>query len=388
VTADRERMGPPPVEGLSDVTWQRVERGLFASLDCDAAVAEPAIPARRRAWQPWALAGGLAVACTAAALLLVRPAPSGGGASAADAGAGPAPARVVTQDASTEVTFGDATITVDAESAVTMHGDLERGVLIVLERGAAAFAVAPRDGRPPFVVQAGEVTVRVIGTRFEVSRSGDAARVDVTEGHVEVVARGRRVQVRAGDSWASNGDREAVVRGQVTGPGEVAAAPFLESSSDEEEAGLPLGGRQPRDGEPGDGRPSDGLPWEGQSSAGAVAVSPEVASREASRDAEPATARPRPRQRTSRSDVPDLDRARFERAAALERKDARAALAEYQAIAGERGRWAANALYAAGRLAAELRDPAAAALLGTYLRRYPRGGNAADARTLLDQLEE
>jgi len=369
VKHDRDnRLGPPPIEPLSDVSWQRVEKRLFAQLDLDASAVdvEPVRP--RRAWQPWAAAGGLALACAAIALVLLRPSTSSHLAHLRDAGV-PAPSRVVAQDSATEVSYGEATITVDAESAVTMSGDAASGVLIILERGSATFAVAPRHQRPPFTVLAGEVMVKVIGTRFTVSRSGDAARVDVIEGHVEVVSRGHRVQVRAGESWSSNDDREAVVQDPDMSPSGIAAAPFVSTD------GQPLGGGRPGDLRSADGSVNDGLPREGQSSAGAATTTPDR------------TTRSRPRQRTSRLD--DTPQARYERAAALEASDARSALVSYREIAKGKGAWAANALYAAGRLAAELGDHVTAVkFLRAYVARFPRGANVADARALLDSLGE
>jgi len=368
VSEKRDRLGPPPVEPLSDVSWQRVEKRLFAQLDLDGTMPDTPVVRPRRSWAPWAFAGGLALAAAAAvAVVVTRPAEPSHVAHVRDAGV-PSPSRVVAQDSPTEVSFGEAQITVDAESAVTMHGNAAAGVLIVLERGAASFAVAPRQERPPFIVQAGEVTVRVIGTRFKVSRSGDAARVDVIEGHVEVVARGRRVQVRAGESWSSSDDREAVVRDPATSPGGIAAAPYFQE-------GQPLGGGQPGDFRSSDGTVNDGLPREGQPSAGAATTTPDR------------TTRSRPRQRTSRLD--ETDRARYERAAALEATDARGALRAYRGIARGKGPWAANALYAAGRLAAELgEDEIAAITLRGYIARFPHGANVSDARALLQSLEQ
>jgi TolA-binding protein len=57
-------------------------------------------------------------------------------------------------------------------------------------------------GRPDFVVQAGEVLVRVVGTRFEVGRSDAGAVVSVTEGIVLVENAGRRVRLGPGDRWS------------------------------------------------------------------------------------------------------------------------------------------------------------------------------------------
>lgn len=327
----QEQPKGPEVEPLSDITWQRVERDLFAALDCDAAVTVPI--ARPRAWGPWLLAGGFAAAAATLVVVLLigrggdgSHSPSNPNVADSTVGTARAPSRVVTQSSGSEISFGDATITVGPESAVTMHGDAVAGVLILLERGEASFAVAPRAGRPPFVVEAGTVSVRVIGTRFKVSRSGESARVDVAEGHVEVVSRGHRAQVLAGESWSSDDDREAVVQ-HSPDPDGLAAAPFVPEPEHD------------------------------------------------------ATPTPKPKR-------PALDdRARFEKAAALEATDARAALAEYRSLAHGKGKWAANALYAAGRLAAELGDhPVATKLLRSYLARFPSGGNASDARAMLETL--
>jgi hypothetical protein len=306
----------PPIEPLSDISWQRVEKNVFKALDCDAAAPVAAPPPSSSPTRTWLISGAVAAVAIAAALLLVVPWSAPPAPPVPDRGSAPALSRVVTQHASTDVNFGDATITVGAESAATMHGDADRGVLVVLERGSATFAVAPRGSRPPFTVQAGEVLVRVIGTRFTVQRDGDAARVDVTEGHVEVVARDLRVQVRAGESWSSSDDSESAV------------APFPPDAS----------------------------------------VAPPV------KPAEP----PRPPRPTARE--------RFEQAAAIEATDPVAAIAAYRAVARGTGSWAMNALFAAGRLAAELHQDAAATLLRDYLRRFPTGPNVADARTLLDGL--
>jgi transmembrane sensor len=54
-----------------------------------------------------------------------------------------------------------------------------------LDEGEAHFEVA-RDARRPFVVQAGEQRVTVLGTRFSVRREGQRLRVSVLEGRVRV----------------------------------------------------------------------------------------------------------------------------------------------------------------------------------------------------------
>ena len=83
----------------------------------------------------------------------------------------------------------------------------------------------------------------------------------------------------------------------------------------------------------------------------------------------------------------DDERARYERYAALEAKQPDVALAGYLELARGHGPWASISLYAAGRLAADRHEARAKTLLDAYLRRFPRGANADDARQLLDRLK-
>ena len=76
----------------------------------------------------------------------------------------------------------------------------------------------------------------------------------------------------------------------------------------------------------------------------------------------------------------------FNRAARLESKNPRAALAIYRDLARGKGPWAANALYAQARLELELgHSERAKRLLERYLERHPRGLNAPDVRELLER---
>ena len=80
-------------------------------------------------------------------------------------------------------------------------------------------------------------------------------------------------------------------------------------------------------------------------------------------------------------------RQRFEFAAGLEVRDPAAALRVYRELASGSGAWAANALFAQARLSAEREQrDAAQGLLADYLRRFPHGPNAEDARALLTRL--
>ena len=68
-----------------------------------------------------------------------------------------------------------------------------------LAMGAADFDVTKHPERE-FVVLAGSVRVRVVGTRFRVEQSGERTRVSVTEGKVEVQEGDARTYLEAGES--------------------------------------------------------------------------------------------------------------------------------------------------------------------------------------------
>lgn len=69
--------------------------------------------------------------------------------------------------------------------------------LVELTRGESWFKVA-RDGARPFVVQAGNVNARALGTAFSVNRLPAAVEVIVTEGVVEIASPRGRVEVEPG----------------------------------------------------------------------------------------------------------------------------------------------------------------------------------------------
>ncbi len=100
-----------------------------------------------------------------------------------------------------QFTVGDAVMVAGGDTSVEVkHGD-DGGITLVLARGSVDCDVAPRNGRPPFHVIAGEIAVEVVGTRFTVTRT-PAARVDVTRGKVRVTAPGGSWLVGAGESWS------------------------------------------------------------------------------------------------------------------------------------------------------------------------------------------
>jgi transmembrane sensor len=91
-------------------------------------------------------------------------------------------------------------VAINTQSAVevAMHPDSRE---VTLTRGEAWFKVA-HDKNRPFIVSAGRIRVRAVGTAFSVRRHDDGADVQVTEGTVETWTVGeetRRVQVGAGE---------------------------------------------------------------------------------------------------------------------------------------------------------------------------------------------
>lgn len=90
-----------------------------------------------------------------------------------------------------------AAINTDTVVAVALKPERRE---IALERGEAWFQVA-KDKERPFIVAAGPVRVRAVGTAFSVRRRSRGAQVMVTEGVVEVWSKGasQRRRVVAGE---------------------------------------------------------------------------------------------------------------------------------------------------------------------------------------------
>lgn len=111
-----------------------------------------------------------------------------------------------------------AAINTSSKLDVTMR---EKSRIATLTKGEAWFQVA-KDPERPFIVEAGAVRVRAVGTAFSVRIVGDGAEVLVTEGIVEAwsqVAGGQRIRLRAGERAFVAGNAE--VRTEEPGGGEV-----------------------------------------------------------------------------------------------------------------------------------------------------------------------
>lgn len=141
------------------------------------------------------LAGGAALLVAAAALFLVvfgkKPAP-----------VLPATLPVAATPAakSPKTTFADGSIArVSDDGELVVKVATPQRIESVLATGAADFEVTKHPERD-FVVVAGPVRVRVVGTRFRVERSGERTRVLVTEGKVEVQEGETRSYLEAGES--------------------------------------------------------------------------------------------------------------------------------------------------------------------------------------------
>jgi hypothetical protein len=362
------------VEPCSDARWARIERELFAKLDAAPAPVELPVdhlveellarPApKSRAWLAAAATmGAIAAAVTLVAFLHTSPA----GPRVAD------PVTLTTTDTAMQFVVGESELTMAPESRVVVIGDDEHGVGVSLDRGTVTCEVAPRHGRPPFRVDAGDVHVRVIGTLFTVTR--DPASVAVSHGVVEVTAAGHVTVLHDGERWpAALGVQGAphLLEGHdgsvatatpaspkaKSGPGtrvhkaRVGAAPGAPLASDA------------YDDEP----PADDLP----ASANPAPVNPTPPAADA-----PAIPTTSPAQQA------------FEAATRSERVHPDRAATTYRQLAAGTSPWAPNALFALGRLELDRGHRSEAAeLFRSYLARYPAGLNAADARELLRPLQ-
>jgi len=365
-----ERLGPPPVEPMSDAAWSRVERGVWSELDASATARPPARPPRR-----WWLVAGPVIAAAAVAVIVV------GLRAGAPVVAIDEPSRVVSGSAPSSVSFGDAHIALDAETALVVSHDAVRPT-VLLEHGAAWFTIAPRGSRPPFVVRAGDATVRVVGTRFRVARSDERITVEVDHGLVDVQFRGATARIAARQRWSS--ESPAQTESTTT----TASLPAPAAPAD------PVATAEPPPTTPVVPPPVAPPVAPPHRPAPAHAATPRVpAAAPTTRAADPshvdanATAGSDARTAGTPGARRDGDRAEYDRLAALEARQPDAALAGYLALARGTSRWADPALFAAARLAADRGDRRAVTLLGIYLQRFPAGANATDAKHLLARLQ-
>ncbi len=165
--------GPPtpPLSPDHALYWP----GRTATADAVLAAVERRVQ-RRRQLRRRALAATAALALLVAGVTLFRPAPSPSDPAPATGATLTQPARQLLADGSQIELNGDAQVRVEYSPAV-------RRVTIV--RGEAHFVVA-HDTARPFVVIAGDVAVRAVGTAFAVRLAPGDVKVLVTDGRVAV----------------------------------------------------------------------------------------------------------------------------------------------------------------------------------------------------------
>jgi hypothetical protein len=366
----KRRQPPPPVPTLSDAALERMERNVFAALDARA-IRPDAVPGSRRRVLAFALAG----AAIAAGVFTVREwrhasAPVTRAAEVAEAAT-----EITTTASGSHIDIAGAALDVAPQSAVSVGGGPGGATVVVLERGAVTCEVARRTTRAPFVVQAGQTRVTVIGTRFTVRRVGDHASVSVEHGLVEVADTNMTELVHVGERFA---------------PGEgVTRAPL--ASAEAEAPAPPPSAPEPAREEPPAPRPARAPHRRVVARADVHATEAPVAAPRVEEAATPPAAEtaveieapanaPATEGAPPRRSVQVL----FELAAQLELKDPSAALRIYGELAASEDAWAASALFASARLEGERgQDARARELAAAYLRRFPAGPNADDARILL-----
>jgi hypothetical protein len=335
------------VEPLSEQRWSKLERSLFSRFEHEPSAPIPGPePSFWRVSARVRVALALASVVAAAALVfVVRALPT----------AAPLelPSRITTGVSTSHLALAGLSVDVEPQSAVVVGPETSQGQLIVLDRGGIVCDVARRPSDSPLIVQAGAVRVRVLGTRFSVSRVGETARVKVEHGLVEVSSSGRSSRVAAGQEWLGQDELQvSAPNGAVPSAG--ASAPSRAEVS-----------------EPSRAEVSEPPPAQAPRRTAAAPSPPETA-----RAPDLALKAPEP----SRQEV-------FEQAAALERREPARAAKLYAALESGGDSWAQNALYARARLEAARGNHAEArGLLGRYLKRFPRGINAEDARAVLQQL--
>lgn len=193
--------------------WTRLD-GLAAYPHSPDTAPDPellAMPGRRGRWHPVAV--GTAALATAAAIMVAavwtsRP-------PADDLRSHP-PAVAVGKTVPAAQTLRDGSmVELNAGGEVTEHfTPTERRVRLV--RGEAHFTVTPNPARP-FVVEAGGVTLRAVGTAFNVRLERDSVDVLVTHGRVKVTPAG-------GGVAAATAEPILEAQQQVTLPREAAPA--------------------------------------------------------------------------------------------------------------------------------------------------------------------
>jgi transmembrane sensor len=177
---------------LAQTTWKNLDRAQVFRIAAEESRAAQVPPGRN--WTPWAYAAGLALV-TAASLGIWF--------SYTHTHVSTAIGEI------RQVPLEDGSrVTLDTRSQIAVEYEPKQRV-VRLESGEALFEVA-KDARRPFVVQAGDVRVRAVGTAFVVRRRSDNdIDVTVTKGTVDVWSKTRpqevAVRISAGSATTLSG---------------------------------------------------------------------------------------------------------------------------------------------------------------------------------------
>lgn len=172
----------------------------------------PAVAPRRRSWLPLAAAAAVLALALGSGFLLWDRLAGGVGAPVTYASATGQNRDIVLADGS-QMTLGGAS----RVSVRFSRGERQ----VALEAGEAYFQVV-HDAQRPFEVAAGDITVRDIGTAFDVRRTGGQVAVAVTQGQVRVAepgdasTPGRNLDAVAGQRVAWDPAARMLSRGTVT----------------------------------------------------------------------------------------------------------------------------------------------------------------------------
>jgi transmembrane sensor len=157
---------------------------------------------RRSVMRRVLLLGATASSALVVAALLAEQ-PIGPAAPAASGSAKPwvTPAPVPAADRSLRLADGSTATPLGSGSQIAVLARSPDRIELSLDRGSGRFEVAPRPERS-FLVQAGEVTVTVVGTAFTVERIADRVGVAVERGTVRVAwATGFRLLGQGQSGW-------------------------------------------------------------------------------------------------------------------------------------------------------------------------------------------
>lgn len=190
---------------------------------------------RGRLWRGIALSLALSAA-VAGAVFFTQSRLSGAGAEHAVL----ADAKLETASDALAVTLVDGSqVSLASRSEVRVRGNQPNAVALALGRGEVTCDVTHRENRK-FTVVAGDVEVRVVGTKFTVKTTpGDDPRVEVSvlRGVVEVVSQRRPgivARVAAGQSWIQNPEPSVVAA--LGAPSAGAVAPVTDPQARETDA--------------------------------------------------------------------------------------------------------------------------------------------------------